>query len=232
MTTVRYEGGIPHILHDEIAEQTSTTVALTKNSTPTVLCNAASAPITVSLPLASTSEGVIFTIKKTDSSSNAVTIQRSGSDLIDGVTSHTITQQYVTMAFESDGTSWSILNLDSDFSFLQAEITARMNADSTLASLITSGNVYEVTSSAAVAAGDEVFANTTSNPITLTLPASPATGARVKVVDPRGTWGTNTCTIARNGNKIAGYNADLDLTIPNDSVEIVFYSPTSDWRMK
>ena len=232
MTTVRYEGGIPRILQDEIAEQTSATVVLTKSSTPTVLCNAVSNPMAVSLPLASTSEGVVFTIKKTDSSANTVTIQRSGSDLIDGITSHTITQQYVTMAFESDGTTWSILNLDSDFGLLQAEITARMNADSTLASLITGANVYEVTSSTAVGAGDEVFANTTSNPITLTLPASPTTGARIKVVDPRGTWGTNTCTIARNGNKIAGYNADLDLTVPNDNVDLMFYSPTSDWRLQ
>lgn len=233
MTTVRYVDGIPRILHDEIAEQTSTTVALTAYSTPTVLCNAASDPITVSLPLASTCEGVIFTVKKIDSSSNAVTIQRSGSDLIDGVTSHTITQRYVTMTFESDGAAWSILNLDSDYSLLQAEITARMNADSTLTTLIAGTNTYGVTSNTSIAAGDEVFADTTSGPITLTLPASPTTGDRIRVLDPKGIWdGTNKVTIGRNGNKIAGVAADLDLTVPNDSVELVFFSTTSDWRMK
>lgn len=40
MTTVRYEGGIPRVLHDEIEAI---------SSTPTVLCNALSNPITVNL---------------------------------------------------------------------------------------------------------------------------------------------------------------------------------------
>jgi len=232
MTTVRYEGGIPRVLHDEIAEQTSTTVALATYSTPTVLCNASSNPITVTLPVASTCEGVMFTVKKTDSSTNIVTISRSGSDLIDGATSHTISQQYVTLAVQSDGSNWYIVSLDRDYELLQAEVTARMDADSTLASMISGGNVYEITSNGNAAAGDVIFADTTSGPITITLPASPTIGDRVRIMDPKSIWdSTNKVIVGRNGNKIEGYTSDLELTVPGDSVDLVFYSTTSDWRI-
>jgi len=325
MTTVRYEGGIPRVLHDEIEAVSSTTINLTAASTPTVLCNALSNPITVNLPLASTCEGVMYTIKKLDVSANTVTVQPSGSDKIDGASTYVISQQFLTVSIQSDGSAWFILevsntdvngevtarmnadstlqsnldfevtarqdadctlqaNLDSettarlesdsslqsnlqgniDFevtsrvdadstlqSNLNSEITARTNADSTLQGNINSEitartnadstlqsninaitiNSYGVTTNASILANDEVFADTTSGIITLTLPASPVTGNRVRVLDPKGTWGTNKCVIARNGNKIAGYASDLELTVSGDSVELVFYSATSDWRI-
>ena len=267
MTTVRYEGGIPRVLHDEIEAVSSSTINLTSASTPTVLCNALSNPITVNLPLASTCEGVMFIIKKVDASVNAVTVQPSGSDNIDGVSSYTISQQFITLTIQSDGSAWFILevsntdvngeitarrNADSSLqSHIDSEITARSNADSTLTSNLNSEitartnadstlqssinavttNSYGVTTNAAILTNDEVFADTTSGIITLTLPASPATGNRVRVLDPKGTWGTNKCVIARNGNKIAGFTSDLDLTTPGDSVDLVFYSTTSDWRI-
>ena len=121
-------------------------------------------------------------------------------------------------AYEADGKT---LNVDG------------VQADSTLQSSISAvtTNSYGVTTNAAILTNDEVFADTTSGIITLTLPASPATGNRVRVLDPKGTWGTNKCVIARNGNKIAGFSSDLELTVSGDSVELVFYSTTSDWRI-
>lgn len=231
MTTVKYKGGIPYVFSDEITEYTSATVTLTQSSQPTSLCNAASNPINVVLPLASTCEGTVYVVKKIDSSSNTVTISRSGSDLIDGKTSIVISNQYVSYAFQSDGTNWYIADLDSDASAIEAEISARREADSSLQAAISGINSYEVTSNVSIVANDEVFADTTSGIITLTLPASPANGSRVRVIDPKGTWGTNKCVIARNGNKIAGFSSDLELTVPSDSVNLVFYSTTSDWRL-
>ena len=46
--------------------------------------------------------------------------------------------------------------------------------------------------------GDQILANTTANPITVTLPASPATGAEVLFVDARGTFANNNLIINRN----------------------------------
>jgi len=224
MTTVRYEGGIPRVLHDEIEAVSSSTINLTSASTPTVLCNALSNPMTVNLPLASTCEGIMFTIKKLDASANAVTVQPSGSDNIDGLSTYVISQQFLTVSIQSDGSAWFILEVSN--TDVNGEMSARMEADSTLQSSISA-----VTTNAAILTNDEVFADTTSGIITLTLPASPATGNRVRVLDPKGTWGTNKCVIARNGNKIAGFSSDLELTVSGDSVELVFYSTTSDWRI-
>ena len=231
MTTVRYEGGIPRVLHDEIEAVSSSTINLTAASTPTVLCNALSNPMTVNLPLASTCEGIMFTIKKLDVSANTVTVQPSGSDKIDGISTYVISQQFLTVSIQSDGSAWFILEVSN--TDVNGEMTARMEADSTLQSSINAVtiNSYGVTTNAAILTNDEVFADTTSGIITLTLPASPATGNRVRVLDPKGTWGTNKCVIARNGNKIAGFSSDLELTVSGDSVELVFYSATSDWRI-
>ena len=53
-------------------------------------------------------------------------------------------------------------------------------------------------------AGEQIFANTTTNPITITLPASPSTGDEVVIVDARGTFGSNNLIINRNGEPIEG----------------------------
>jgi hypothetical protein len=78
-----------------------TTAAITFASSPyTVLsadsvitCDASSGAVVINLPAASGS-GRYITIKKIDSSSNACTPTRAGSDLIDGATSYGLTTQY------------------------------------------------------------------------------------------------------------------------------------------
>ena len=40
-------------------------------------------------------------------------------------------------------------------------------------------------------AGAQILANTSSNPITVTLPAAASTGDEVTIIDARGTWGSN-----------------------------------------
>ena len=46
----------------------------------------------------------------------------------------------------------------------------------------------------AIVAGAQVFANTTANPIEIDLPASPAVGDEVTVIDTRGTFNSNNLT--------------------------------------
>jgi len=163
----------------------------------------------------------MYVIKKVDTSANTVTVQPSGSDKIDGASTYVISQQFLTVSIQSDGSAWFILEVSN--TDVNGEMTARMEADSTLQNSINAVtiNSYGVTTNAAILANDEVFADTTSGIITLTLPASPATGNRVRVLDPNGSWGTNKCVIARNGNKIAGFSSDLELTVSGDSVELV-----------
>ena len=73
-----------------------------------------------------------------------------------------------------------------------------------------------------------VLANTTGGAFTVTLPATPATGAQVVVADSAGTWGTNNLTIGRNGSTIAGVAADLVCDISGVSVQLVYNGSTWD----
>ena len=58
-------------------------------------------------------------------------------------------------------------------------------------------------------ADDGVQTNTTAGAFTVTLPATPAIGDQVFVVDSFNTWGTNNLTIGRNGSTIEGAAQDL-----------------------
>ena len=72
--------------------------------------NATSGTITHTLPLAAThGNGFIVSFRKSDSSVNSVTVQRAGSDTINGSTTATLTYQNQTMTLISDGvTGWVI----------------------------------------------------------------------------------------------------------------------------
>jgi len=88
--------------------------SITSDTTLTVndylsLVDASSAAVTMTLPSAASTNGQQFIIKKTDSSSNTVTIDGNGSETIDGDTTLVINFQYDSATLVSDGTSWSIV---------------------------------------------------------------------------------------------------------------------------
>lgn len=70
--------------------------------------NAASADKVVTLPAASSCLGRVFSIKKTDSSGNIVTV--ASASLIDGNASVILSGQYMGIQVQSNGTTWSILS--------------------------------------------------------------------------------------------------------------------------
>jgi len=82
------------------------------------------------------------------------------------------------------------------------------------------------TANATVTAGAGVLANTTSGAFTITLPASPATGNQVLIVDSAGTFGTNNLTVGRNGSTISGIADDLALDISSITVTLVYNGST------
>ena len=79
------------------------------SSDTVVFANAASASVTITLPAASGLAGYRFYVKRIDSSANTVTVSRSGSDTIDGLTSFTLDLQYTAFGVVSNGTAWYIL---------------------------------------------------------------------------------------------------------------------------
>ena len=71
-----------------------------------VLVDASAGAVTITLP--SPSAGARVRVKKTDASTNTVTVSPSATETIDGASSHTISKQYETYEYVSDGTNWFI----------------------------------------------------------------------------------------------------------------------------
>lgn len=71
-----------------------------------LLCDATGAAFTVTLPAAATVSGQSISVKKTDASANAVTVDGDGAETIDGATTLPLATQYTAVTLWSDGTSW------------------------------------------------------------------------------------------------------------------------------
>ena len=89
--------------------RTANTTTNVTTSDHTILGNAAGGAMTANLPTAASASGHQFTIKKIDSSANAVTIDGDGSETIDGATTVAITLQWESVTVQSNGTAWYIL---------------------------------------------------------------------------------------------------------------------------
>jgi hypothetical protein len=75
----------------------------------TILVDAISGGITITLPAAASAAETIFTIKKKDVTSNIVTVDANGAELIDGSTTYTLSTQYEAIKIQSDGSAWWII---------------------------------------------------------------------------------------------------------------------------
>jgi hypothetical protein len=74
-----------------------------------VLADATSGSVTITLPTASSASGYRFFIKRIDNSANSVSVQRQGSDTIDGATSQSLSLQYMSITVVSNGSNWYII---------------------------------------------------------------------------------------------------------------------------
>jgi hypothetical protein len=91
---------------------------------------------------------------------------------------------------------------------------------------ITYGAVKTTTYTAV--ANEGVQTNTTGGAFTVNLPATPATGTQVFIVDSFGTWATNNLTIGRNGSTIEGSATDLVCDINGVSIQCIYNGTTWD----
>lgn len=72
--------------------------------------DASSGAFTITLPTAADNDGRTLTFIKTDSSTNAITLDGEGSETIDGNTTvATMDAQYDTITIYCDGTEWFIV---------------------------------------------------------------------------------------------------------------------------
>ena len=102
----------------------------------TILANATSGAITLSLPAAGTNTATrVYVVQKTDSSTNAVTIDGSGSETIDGTTTIKLTQPNQTVIIQAGFSAWHIVGPRPANSYTQAA-TATLTADQLYGSTI------------------------------------------------------------------------------------------------
>ncbi len=71
--------------------------------------DATSGAVTITLKPAAQAKGKRITVKKTDSSSNTVTVDANGSETIDDALTQIISYQYDSICMMSDGSEWWIV---------------------------------------------------------------------------------------------------------------------------
>jgi hypothetical protein len=83
-------------------------------------------------------------------------------------------------------------------------------------------------------AGDQIVVDTVANPVTITLPSSPAVGDEVTIMDGSASNGfaTNNVTVGRGGSKIEGATSDDTLATNNQCVTLVFANAAKGWLYK
>jgi len=101
---------------------------------------------------------------------------------------------------------------------------------------ITEKSYFTITSSSITAytavAGDQLLINTTQTIVTITLPASPAVGDEVVIIDARGTFGSNNVTVNRNGQPINSGTNNLALATNGQAITLVYIDSTRGWAYK
>ena len=115
-----------------------------------------------------------------------------------------------------------------------ATVLCRSNGTQTVVTLLEKGyaTITDSNSPYTTVAGAQIFANTSSDPITVTLPASPSSGDEVTIIDTRGSWGSNNLTVGRNGQPINSATADLTLSNNGQSITLVYIDATRGWAYK
>ena len=83
--------------------------ATTGSAKTLYLCNATGGAFAANLPAVATASGMTVAFKKTDSSTNAITITGNSSDLIDGSNTYALGSQYSYVVLACDGTHWDII---------------------------------------------------------------------------------------------------------------------------
>lgn len=81
------------------------------NDDVTIAANATAGAISITLPTGSDHDDRSLFIKKTDSSANAITINRAGADTIEGQTSYTLSRQYSGVLLVKVSTLWMAIGV-------------------------------------------------------------------------------------------------------------------------
>lgn len=86
-----------------------------------------------------------------------------------------------------------------------------------------------IAANTAAAPQTRYLVDTSAGAVTLTLPATPANGDKIGIVDATGSFGTYNCVINRNGKTIMGLAENLNIDVENAAIELLYFG--GDWRI-
>jgi hypothetical protein len=90
-----------------------------------------------------------------------------------------------------------------------------------------------VSAAETVQAGAQLLVNTNGGAVTITLPASPATGDEVSFIDQGYDFNTNALTIGRNSSNIANASSDLVVNTQGAGLSLVYSGDaTTGWTYR
>ncbi len=92
-----------------VDEKTAAYTITIDDATKIIAVDASSGALTITLLAAATAgDGFEVTVKKTDSSANAVTVDGNGSETIDGATTYVLGTQHESVTVRSDASNWQV----------------------------------------------------------------------------------------------------------------------------
>jgi hypothetical protein len=164
----------------------------------------AGAAVTLANPTVSLASGVTGTLPVANGGTGATTLTANNVILGNGTSA---------VNFVAPGTTGNVLT---------------SNGTTWTSAVLPAGGLTYVVKTANYTTFDKegVLADTTGGAFTVTLPATPATGAQVVVADAGANWGTNNLTVGRNGSTIGGLAENLVCDITGASVQFVYDGST------
>jgi hypothetical protein len=206
----------------------------------------ASNTITITLPSATTAQ-VPYLIKKVDNGSGSVTIATTASQLIDGVSTKTLTYQNAFIAVVSDGTGWQVIDYSTNLTSTNGDITVGGTQTSPTVTLNSgtganqivkrdaNGNIlnmgYQITpisinTTLTPSQSGIIMVTTGSSAITVTLPNAVG-NAQLMYTIKKADSGSGTVTIATTASQtIDGVSTK---TLTNQYANITVVSDGANW---
>lgn len=91
--------------------------------------------------------------------------------------------------------------------------------------------IREISSNYNAVVNDRILLDTSSSPITITLPASATLflNDTIQLIDISGTAATNNITVQRNGSKIQNIDDDLIIDVNGAIITLIFGGATYGW---
>jgi predicted membrane GTPase involved in stress response len=83
-----------------------------------------------------------------------------------------------------------------------------------------------------IQSGAQLFVDTSSSAVTVTLPASPLVGDEVTFLDSKYTFDTNNLSVDRNSNKLLNNTTNLTVGVEGAAFTLVYASASVGWTYK